>query len=109
MIDVHVPRCRLSMKNVETVALLPTVDVMAMTVHSTAVTRQSSYSAQRVALVTSKSEQRRHKLKGPREKVATAQKSEETDKHGKSLRRDRKRTACTEETKPTLLVNAHTW
>ena len=99
----------LSMKNVETVALLPTVVVMAMIVHSTAVTRHSSYSAQRVALVTSKRNQSRHKLKGPREKMATeCRKVKRRTKHWKNLRRDRKRTACTEDTKPTLPVDDHT-
>ena len=105
----HAVQISLSMKKVETVALLPTVDVMAMIVHSTAVTRQSSYSTQPVAPVTSKRKQRRHKLKGPREKVTIeCRKMKRRTKHGKSLRRERKRTACTEDTKPTLPVDAHT-
>ena len=52
-----------------------------MIVHSTAVTRQSSYSTQPVAPVTSERKQRRHKLKGSREKSGhRVPKSENTEK-----------------------------
>ena len=54
-----------------TVALQPTVDVIVMSVSSTAVTRQDTHLAQRVTPSHRKGTQRRHELKDPRDKIAT--------------------------------------
>ena len=86
------------------------VDVMAMSVCAQQRSRDRIRTQRKVLhQVTSSEKQRRHKIKGPREKVATqCRKEDRLTEHLKNLRSDRKRTACTEGTEPTLPMSAHT-
>ena len=59
--------------------------------------------------VTSKEKQRRHKLKGPGDKIATERNkvTGETG-HETNLHKTTRWMACTEDAKPTQLLGAHT-
>ena len=60
--------------------------------------------------VTSREKQRRHKLKGPRDKIASERNkvAKKATGHETNLHKTTKWMACTEDTKPTQPVDAHT-